>query len=212
VPLAPSPLPSSEESSDDHLLSLSTAGDAPALGRLYDRHGGRALHLASAICLDPHRAELVVEQAFAAVRSGPADTSTYPRPSSWLLTLVSRYALSAARDDRLRSPLTSLSDAQAEAIALARYGRLTSLEIADQLNVTSREIKQLIREGLHELRAATRHPTPLGSVPTAARPPAPAPLPVRALRPSVPAVALMLASTALWVVGARRKRNRRTHR
>lgn len=212
MPLAPSPLPSSEASSDDHLLSLSTAGDAAALGQLYDRLGGRALHLASAICLDPYRAELAVERSFAAVRSGPADTSTYPRPSSWLLLLVSRYALDAARDGRPRSPLTRLPADQAETIALAHYGRLTSLEIADQLNLTPSEVKQLIRGGLHELGAATATHRRPGPSPTADRPPAPASLPGRDIRLSRSGLALVLAVTTVWGIGVHRKRHRSTHR
>lgn len=157
VPIASAPVLPLAGTSDERLRQLGAAGDRAAIGELYDRYGGRSYRLAAAICLDPYRAERVVQDAFAALLAHrwPGDSP------GWLLRSVYRHAVLEA-DDSGQSylPLVGLSGAQTECILLARLADLTTAEIAAQRNVPVAVITGLMREGLRGLSIASPHAAP----------------------------------------------------
>ena len=154
VPPSEGPLRSLEAFDDEQLLSASAGGDLTALGALYDRYAARAYGLTSAICVDPWRAERAVEDAFAALRDGRAPGQPRGRLSTWLLTIVCRYAVEEARDSgQCYDPFRDLPDGEAEVVMLARYGDLSYREIADQLDIPPSAVKRVMSQALGELGA-----------------------------------------------------------
>jgi len=145
------------------------AGSTTALDLLYDRYCDRAYRVALSVCCDDGRAEEAVQEAFVSIWRARA-THRWDRgaPAAWLLTLVRRRALEAARRDALPAGpddtadpiqarplhdlLTLLPDAQREAITLAFHGGLTHVEIAEQLRLQPGTVKSRMRLGLHKLR------------------------------------------------------------
>jgi DNA-directed RNA polymerase specialized sigma24 family protein len=154
VPLSEGPARSLEAFGDEQLLSACGGGNAMALGELYDRYAARAHRLARAICVDPWRADRAVESAFAALRGRPALRRPRGGLSTWLLTIVCRYAVEEARGSgQCYDPFRDLPDGEAEVVMLARYGDLSYLEIADHLDIPPSTVKRMMRQALRELGA-----------------------------------------------------------
>lgn len=92
------PAPGNEERTDEALMARVQDDDTEAFGQLYDRHAGRALRIASAICRDHGRAEEAVQEGFLAIWRGRA----HYRPKagsfqSWSMQIVKNRAIDSSR-------------------------------------------------------------------------------------------------------------------
>lgn len=75
--------------SDPELAERLAAGDAEALGQLYDRYGGLAYSVALRVLGDPGRSEDVVQEAFLRIWNGAAGfDSARGSLRTWLITVV----------------------------------------------------------------------------------------------------------------------------
>ena len=101
----------SEPVSDEALMSAVSAGDIGALGRLVERHQGRALRLARRITGTQDAAEDIVQEAFLRVY-GAADRY---RPSARFTTWLHRIVVNLCWDHRRRwRPAGELTAAEPE--------------------------------------------------------------------------------------------------
>lgn len=83
---------------DGDLMAAAQAGEAAALGRLFDRHSGRAYRVARSICHDHTKSEDAVQDAYLAVwRGRAAYDPERGEVRAWLLTAVRNRALDLVR-------------------------------------------------------------------------------------------------------------------
>jgi RNA polymerase sigma-70 factor (ECF subfamily) len=95
--------PAGVESPESALVTRAAGGDERALGELYDRFGGMAFSLASAIVGDHADAEEVVADAFAQVwRSAAGFDPSRGSVTAWLATIVRTRALDLVRARKRR--------------------------------------------------------------------------------------------------------------
>ncbi len=100
------------EGDDTADLARFVAGDAGAFARLFARHAGRLLGLASRLLRDPDQAEDVVQETFLALHRKAATFRGESRVSTWL----SAIALNAARMKLRRPRLAALTEEQAASL------------------------------------------------------------------------------------------------
>jgi RNA polymerase sigma factor (sigma-70 family) len=159
------------ERSDEQLLQAMAAGDADALGALYDRFGRIAYGLAFRILHDPALAEDAVQEAFLAVwRSAESYQRERAKPSTWILTLVHRRAVDLVRrEDRRRGePLDEAPDAGGSAVheeADLRDRRAAVQNALRQLPADQRQALELAYYGGYtQSELAERLGVPLGTI------------------------------------------------
>lgn len=151
------------DGSDAALVARLVAGDARALGTLYDRHGAVAYGLAFAITAHEETAEQVVAAAFAQLwreaQSYDAGRMTF---LAWMTTIVRQHALTERRalrptgvamppsrgDSRL---LDSLAPEQRRVVELAFFDGYTRGEIAVTLQLTEGAVGELLRSAADRL-------------------------------------------------------------
>lgn len=164
--------------SDQELMQRVQGGDVLAFEQLYDRYQDRVWRVASLVCQESNRAEAAVEEAFIALwrdrasyrpERTPAQAWTIrtvyccaiaqqPQPETALPTNTqaeaggSRGTIRAADTPASDGLLQRLSSPQREIIALAFYGGLSYVQIAETLRIPPRAVKQHMRLGLHEVR------------------------------------------------------------
>lgn len=145
------------DGSDAALVARLVAGDARALGTLYDRHGAVAYGLAFAITAHDGTAEQVVADAFAQLwreaQSYDAGRMTF---LAWMTTIVRQHALAGRRalqptevatppsrgDSRL---LDTLAPDERRVVELAFFDGYSRGEIAVTLQLTERAVGELLR-------------------------------------------------------------------
>lgn len=93
---------------DRDLIARMAAGDAMALGVLYDRHGGAAFGHALRILRDRSLAEAAVQEAFlGAWRNAGRYDASGPGVRTWLLVIVHHRIIDTVRKRRPESDLPS---------------------------------------------------------------------------------------------------------
>ena len=146
--------PAGVESPDSALVARAAGGDERALGGLYDRFGGMAFSLASAIVGDSADAEEVVADAFAQVwRSAAGFDPSRGSVTAWLATIVRTRALDLVRARKRRARVLE------EAAVVTDEGE--TLVIAPTLEAPDRgaelnETRVLVQRSLAELPAPQR--------------------------------------------------------
>jgi RNA polymerase sigma-70 factor (ECF subfamily) len=94
---------------DRQLISEVSAGNAEALGELYDLYCDRAYRVAIAVCRDEGRAQDAAQDAFLSVwKSAACYRSQSGTVAAWLLTIVRHRAIDLVRRSaRQDTPMTS---------------------------------------------------------------------------------------------------------
>lgn len=151
------------DGSDAALVARLVAGDARALGTLYDRHGAVAYGLAFAITSQEETAQQVVADAFAQLwreaQSYDAGRMTF---LAWMTTIVRQQALAGRRalqptevamppsrgDSRL---LDTLAPEERRVVELAFFDGYSRGEIAVTLQLTERAVGELLRSAADRL-------------------------------------------------------------
>src|SRR5262245_38521546 len=169
------------EHAAEALLRRLAAGDARALGELFDAYSGLLGGLALRILQSRAEAEDVVQEVFVQVwRQAARFDGRRGNPEAWLCTITRTRALDrlrrrAARRERtgaaappgadvprpeeslaVRQALGELSPEQRRALELAYYEGLTHAEIARRLGEPLGTIKTRIRTAMTRLRDALR--------------------------------------------------------
>jgi RNA polymerase sigma-70 factor (ECF subfamily) len=136
------------------LVAAVAAGDAEALGALYERHGGTAYALAAAIVRDAADAEDVVASTFAQLWRGAASfDAARGSVGAWITMMARTRALDALRARRRRTQLHERAAAEDdEGLAVPAGG---SGEPAD-VDAERREVASAVRASLDALPAAQR--------------------------------------------------------
>jgi RNA polymerase sigma-70 factor (ECF subfamily) len=154
-------------------MTALAAGDQAALGRLYDRYGGRALGLALRIVGDRGLAEEIVQDAFVSVwRRAATYRPERGEPCSWLLSIVHHRAIdrmrgsgAAGRGDLDLSALTLAADGDVWAETARRLERAEIAAALAALPVEQREpIELAFFGGLTHVEIAASTRLPLGTV------------------------------------------------
>jgi RNA polymerase sigma factor (sigma-70 family) len=103
--------------SDAELIAECAVGNDDALGRLYDRHAGRAYALARSVVRHVELAEDVVQEAFLAIWRGAGRFDEKRGTAlSWLLSLVHHKAVDAVRREQCRPRPGMCVDEQAGSV------------------------------------------------------------------------------------------------
>jgi RNA polymerase sigma-70 factor, ECF subfamily len=136
------------------------AGDERGLAELYDRHGGLAYSLATAILRDGPDAEEVVADAFSqvwrtAANFDPARGSVV----AWISTIVRTRALDLIRSQRRRARMLDRAEALVEEGTAPGLG--TAAELADR-GAEQSEAQRLVRQALDALPTPQRVALELG--------------------------------------------------
>ncbi|MGH9159444.1 MAG: sigma-70 family RNA polymerase sigma factor [Vicinamibacteraceae bacterium] len=167
---------------DLEVVQRMSAGDAAALGELYDRHARAVYSLACRILSDDRDAEDVVQDVFTqAWRQATRFDARRGPVVAWLLMIARARAIDRLRGREVRpgwtasgeqSVLSTLSDAQpdqeTEAITSERAGRVR--DALDELPDGHRQaITLAYYEGLTQEEIAERLRQPLGTVKTRIR-------------------------------------------
>ena len=96
--------PPGVHSPDSALVAQAATGDERALGELYDRYGGMAFSLASAVVGEAADAEEVVADAFAQIwRSAAGFDPARGSVTAWVATIVRTRALDLVRSRKRRA-------------------------------------------------------------------------------------------------------------
>jgi RNA polymerase sigma-70 factor (ECF subfamily) len=163
------------ERHDARLVARIAAGDAQALGVLYDTYGAVVYGLAVAITQCPERAQVAVTHAFGDVwRDAGAFDASVRSVFAWLSSLVRTRALAERKPGDPRRPLlpglgaatpvaealSQLSTLERRAIELAYFQGLTRREIAAVLGDTEVNVGLYLRSGMEALRASLAAPAP----------------------------------------------------
>lgn len=159
---------------DRRLIERIAAGNADALGDLYDRYCARAYRVARSVCRDDGRAEDAVQEAFLSVwRTSGAYRPQMGTVAAWLLSVVRNRAIDLSRrngrhaDRRTGADLLDAKpaaiDVAAEAVASADAPRLRAL--LEQIPEAQREVIVLAFYGhLTHLEIADHLDLPPGTV------------------------------------------------
>lgn len=146
--------PAGVVSPDSALVARAAGGDERALGALYDRLGGMAFSLASAVVGDAADAEEVVADAFAQVwRSAAGFDPSRGSVTAWLSTIVRTRALDLVRARKRRARVleeAAVVTDEGETLVIA-----PSLEAADR-GAELNETRALVQRSLAELPAPQR--------------------------------------------------------
>ncbi|MBL8959511.1 MAG: sigma-70 family RNA polymerase sigma factor [Gemmatimonadetes bacterium] len=130
------------------------AGDERGLAELYDRHGGMAYSLASAILRDGPDAEEVVADAFSQVwRTAANFDPVRGSVVAWISTIVRTRALDLIRSQKRRARMLDRAEALADEGSAPGLG--TAAELADR-GAEQSEAQRLVRRALDELPAPQR--------------------------------------------------------
>ena len=146
--------PAGVDSPDSALVARAATGDERALGELYDRFGGMAFSLASAIVGDAADAEEVAADAFSQVwRSAAGFDPSRGSVTAWLATIVRTRALDLLRARKRRARVLE------EAAVVTDEGE--SFVIAPSIEAPDRgaelsETRVLVQRSLAELPAPQR--------------------------------------------------------
>jgi RNA polymerase sigma-70 factor, ECF subfamily len=178
--------PAGVHSPDSALVSRAAAGDERALGELYDRYGGLAFSLASAIVGEHADAEEVVADAFAQMwRSASAFDPSRGSVAAWVATIARTRALDLVRSRKRRArvleeaavvtdegetfvlaPSTESTDRAAE---LTETSAIVRRSLADLPAPQRKVIELAYFGGLSQSEIATQLSEPLGTVKTRMR-------------------------------------------
>ena len=159
--------PNLRDGADGQLVARIAAGDARALGTLYDNYGAVMYRLAMAITRDRASAEAVVADAFLTVWRDAAGPGSEGRsPFAWLSSTVRDLALArrtrpAVDPASLQwpdgSPVTAalarLDEPQRRAIELAYFQGLSRREIAAALGEPETDVGRHLRSAMEVLRS-----------------------------------------------------------
>lgn len=176
APAAPPPPTDSPEPSDDALLAAVAAGDAAALGALYDRYRRLAYVVAYRVLEDTGAAEDAVQDAFLAIwRRVDSYQSARGPVKGWLLAVVRNAAVDRRRGRESRLTLAASLDDVAyrlmtsgEETLAAVTSAIESARIREALNLLPSEQREAIElayfGGLTHQEIAARTGAPLGTV------------------------------------------------
>jgi RNA polymerase sigma-70 factor, ECF subfamily len=178
--------PAGVHSPDSALVSRAAAGDERALGELYDRYGGLAFSLASAIVGEHADAEEVVADAFAQIwRSASAFDPSRGSVAAWVATIARTRALDLVRSRKRRARVleeAAVVTDEGETFVLAPS--TVSTDRGAELTETSAIVRRSLAElpapqrkvielayfgGLSQSEIATQLSEPLGTVKTRMR-------------------------------------------
>jgi RNA polymerase sigma-70 factor (ECF subfamily) len=167
---------------EQSLLARTARGDTRAFEALYDLYNRSIYSLAVGILGDRETAQEVTQEVFLGIWRGAHDFDPRRGdPRAWILSLahhksvdavrrrrlrtaeplnetmtdptdVAGQALRAVESARVRDALSTLSEGQREAIALAYYGGYTQQQIAERLGVPLGTVKTRMRDGMLRLR------------------------------------------------------------
>jgi len=156
------------------------AGDAEALGALYDAYGSIAYGLAYAITGAHASAESAVAAAFAeAWRTAATFDTSRLSVLAWVTSLVRQAALAAVPRERRRTDqwvavvpaptastsvgraLGTLTEPQRRVLELSYFRGLSASEIAAHLGERERDVRELLKSAMNDLRSAV---SPTGTV------------------------------------------------
>lgn len=164
-----------DQTSSEALVARCARGDVGALGELYDRVATTAYALARRITRTNALAERAVEAAFLdALRGAAGYDASHGSAESWVIRLVHRRAVAAAREagprwdegdtapPRLAPGAARPSEAVQAALARLPQEQRLVLELAYLQGRTVDEIAQLLGETVASVRA--RAHAALGSV------------------------------------------------
>ncbi|HUQ82779.1 MAG TPA: sigma-70 family RNA polymerase sigma factor [Gemmatimonadaceae bacterium] len=178
--------PAGVHSPDSALVSRAAVGDERALGELYDRYGGLAFSLASAIVGERADAEEVVAEAFAQIwRSASAFDPSRGSVAAWVSTIARTRALDLVRSRKRRArvleeaavvtdegemfvlaPSTESTDRGAE---LTETSAIVRRSLADLPAPQRKVIELAYFGGLSQSEIAAQLSEPLGTVKTRMR-------------------------------------------
>ena len=164
-----------EETPDDGaaLIAQVAAGDAEALGRLYDVYGGLAYGLAKRLLHDAPLAQEVVQDAFLAIwrharRFDPKRGSVRP----WLLTVVHHRCVNLLRDGRAKGMGIVLAETEPppepDGVWHPVAQRLAALDLRQALMTLPNEQREVVLlayfDGFTHQQIAAQLGLPLGTV------------------------------------------------
>jgi RNA polymerase sigma-70 factor, ECF subfamily len=173
-PRSPTPSLSIGALDDEQLIALIADRDEQAFEEIFDRHAGSAYSLACRVCGRKQAAERIVQDAFLSLwRGGVRYDRTLGSVRVWLHSIVAEMAADTVprapcevrrqapppRDSpHIREALDNLRPEQRQVIELAHSRGLTARQIAQHLQVSPITVKENMRLGLLQLRAALRPP------------------------------------------------------
>ena len=178
--------PAGVQSPDSALVARAASGDERALGELYDRFGGMAFSLASAVVGEPADAEEVVADAFAQIwRSAAGFDPGRGSVTAWVATIVRTRALDLVRSRRRRARVleeAAVVTDEGEALVLAPTAESPDrgAELSDTAAIVRRSLAELPAPqrrvielayfgGLSQSEIAAELSEPLGTVKTRMR-------------------------------------------
>ena len=158
---------------DRDLMARMVAGDAAALGTLYDRHGRAALGLALQIIRDHPLAEDAVQEAFLGVwRSAGRFDGSRAEVRTWIMAIVHHRSIDVVRKRRPESDLPTdgptpvamvMPDVWPE-VAAHFDSEMVRAALAGLVPAQREAIELAYFSGLTQVEIARRTGTPLGTV------------------------------------------------
>lgn len=166
---------------DADLAAGVTEGDRAALELVFKEHGGAVKGVAWRVLKDENLAEDIVQETFLSFWNQPVKyDSTRGTLRTFLLTIAHRKAVDVVRSEvartrreqrppdpvhidvaeevwardlseTVRNALDALAEGEREAIALAYYGGLSYVQVAEKLGLPEGTVKSRIRAGMKKL-------------------------------------------------------------
>jgi DNA-directed RNA polymerase specialized sigma24 family protein len=140
------------------LLARAAAGDASALGELFDRFGPLASACIATVQTDPATRDRLCTDAFASVWRRAREGAEAPEPVLWLLEVLCE-TLGSARGLAHRpigAGVLALDCPDRELLLLASAGRFSQAEIAALTGIGEPRLRSILRSALDSLRPPGR--------------------------------------------------------